>query len=66
MKVQITLKSGVQLNVEATEITKTHNQITGELTGLEWTSIDGRPALFTITLHEVAAIVVTKDPEPAS
>lgn len=59
MKVQITLKNGVQIDFEAEELTKTSNRITHEMTGLEWTAIDGRPKLFHIDLGEVAAIVTT-------
>lgn len=58
MNVQITLKTGTQLNVEMDEIARITHPITNELTNLTWTSITGKPKLFFIRLEDIAAIVV--------
>jgi len=61
MKVQITFKSGAQIEFEADDITTKSGRVTGDLTGLEWSSesIDG-PRLHWLDANEVVAIVVTR------
>ena len=63
MRVQVTLKSGAQIEFTADELTKKRNPMTGQLTGLEWgNSEPNQPALFTIIVDEIAAIVTTDIP----
>lgn len=58
---QITFKSGTQVEVDATEFTTTRSPITGELTKINWTTPDGwTTKLHTVDVGEVAAIVGRK------
>lgn len=59
MKMRIVFKGGAVLDVDVREYTVKRNNFTGELVGLNWTSVDGRPGLVTLKrvgLDEVAAI----------
>lgn len=61
-KMEITLKSGVQIVVDAIEITTERRNITGELVGMKWTAPDGwARKLHTVTLDEIAAIVLIEE-----
>lgn len=71
MKVQVTFKSGVQVEFHADVFTKTTHRIDGHITGYSWSSGDPMvPHLFHINVAEVAAIVTTREtsdvvePEP--
>lgn len=56
MKMQITLKSGAQIEFECDEFS--HGRISGVLAELKWTSIDDvYPKLVTVGVDEVAAVV---------
>lgn len=61
MRMQITLKSGAQIEADVSEFTTKRNPITGDLTKLEWRTPDGHAAkLNYLDLKEVAAIVAVK------
>lgn len=60
MRVQVTLKSGAQIEFVVSEITRRQGGVTGQLTGLEWKNAEsGGPALFSIDVNEIAAVVTT-------
>jgi hypothetical protein len=67
VRMQITFKGGAQVEVDAGEWTTARNQITGELTKMDWTTPGGWTAkLHTINLGEVVAIVALRTPEEVS
>jgi hypothetical protein len=67
MRMQITFKSGAQIEVDAGEWTTARNQFTNELTRMDWTTPDAWTAkLHTIDLSQVAAVVALRTPEEAS
>lgn len=59
MKMQVTFKSGAQIEVDVDEYTCSTNKVTGELTGLDWTFAKHRGAsrLSWVRLSEVVAVV---------
>jgi hypothetical protein len=62
MRVQITLRNGIQLDVEMVDLTTTRSPIENRLTGMKWTNSDvWTRQLHTIELGEIVAIVVTRD-----
>lgn len=67
MKMQITFKSGAQIVADAGELTTGRDPLTGELTRMNWTTPDSWTAkLHTISLAEVAAVVMLRDTEPTT
>jgi len=62
MRVQITLKNGVQIEVDVDKLSTARNQSTNELTRLNWVTPEGwKRKLHTINLEEIVAIVVIED-----
>lgn len=58
MKLEITFKSGAQVTVDASEFTSKRNQLSGDLTELNWvTPQDWKRKLNSIDLSQVACLV---------
>lgn len=64
MRVQITLKSGAQIEADVEEFTVTRSRLEGELVGLKWTGSVGGRALKYVRLDEIAAITYVDDEGP--
>ena len=63
MRIQITLKSGAQIEVEVEEFISERNAITGALNRLKWETPRGWTAkLHTVEMSEIAAIVALRAP----
>lgn len=63
MKAQITLKSGTQIVVDAEDVVTRQSSIDGTLIKFEWeTPVRWGAHLEFLNLHEVAAIVLLRDP----
>jgi hypothetical protein len=59
MRVQITLKNGVQIEADVDEFSTFRNQLTNEITKLNWSTPEGwKRKLHTINLEEIVAIVL--------
>ena len=59
MKMRVFLKSGADFTVDVEEFTTKRNQMSGELTSMNWTTPENWKAkLHTLQLEEVAAVVV--------
>ncbi len=66
MRIQITLKSGAQIEADVDGVKTARDPVTLELTKLEWETPGGWTAkLHTIKLDEVAAIVAVRSPSEA-
>lgn len=62
MRAQITLRSGVQIEVDVTELTTGRHRFTRDLVSLDWTTPQGwTRKLHTIELSEIAAIVMIQE-----
>jgi hypothetical protein len=60
MKMEITLKSGTQIEVDVTEFTTGRNGL-NELAKLNWTTPENwKRKLHTLEMDQIAAIVVVK------
>jgi hypothetical protein len=56
---EIYLKSGVTLTVDATDVTTTVSTVSGEMTAMEWVTPKGaKRKLHRIDIADVAALVV--------
>jgi hypothetical protein len=64
-RVQITLKSGAQIEFDCDELTTGRNQLTNHLSSMNWsTPADWSKKLHLIELEEIAAIVVLRPRPP--
>jgi hypothetical protein len=63
MKMEITFTSGTQLVVDVDEYTVRRSSVTGELTGLDWTtSVAAARKLSYVRLADVVAVVRIAEP----
>lgn len=56
MKMRLVFNGGAVLDVDVEEYRVKRNRFTGELVGLDWTSVDGRPGAVTLKRVDLSQI----------
>ena len=60
-KLEIYLKSGAVIQVDAADVETERNRITGDLTAIRWTAPEHwKRKLHSVNLQDIAAVVVTR------
>ena len=66
MKIQVTFKSGAQIEFEVDEFSTGRDSLTRDLTAVNWkTPANWTRRLHTIEVEEIIAIVAIREPEDA-